>query len=545
VPGLKTGLALAPATGNSETIARNTAWYGLDVVSSLITAFATSILIARAMGPQRLGYFNYIFWLANISGAIGSLGVPATARKYMAEYLGRGEPGIARAIFEATLRLQMITAGLITGAGLILVFTVSDRDYWTSSAILVASVFPGMLTAVPAQANMAAENLRANVPSSLASSFIYVVCVALSLTFGWGLPGIATGFLLGRSTEVVWRLHTVRRWIQTLPSAPLPEMLRARMWTFSGFSTVLMLLQVIVWDRSDIVLLKMFSSSIKEIAFYSVAINLTEKVLLLPSAFGGAIGASIMAQYGRDRDALRSLVSRAARYMFLFGVPALLGLALLSRPLVQTLYGSQYLPVIPVLFCAACLAIPKTMLLPVQQLMLAGEHQRFLVLWGCLCGAVNIGLDLLLIPHHGALGAAIGNGVGQALAVAGLWVRARSLFRLDLPWRELAQIAACACGMAAAVFGTTLIFSGWRALAVGVPAGCLAYALLLRLFKLLTPEDRRRMLRVTAKTTPLVRICLDRIVLALSGPGESIEGSRSVRFVHSGAENPIAPRDLS
>ena len=369
-------------------------------------------------------------------------------------------------------------------------------------------------------ANLAAENFRANVPSSLASSFVYVACVGLSLIFGWGLPGIAAGFFLSRSVEVVWRLHTVRKWIRTLPSALLPETLRGRMWTFSGLSTVLMLLQVIVWDRSDIVLLKMFSSSIKEITFYSVAINLTEKVLLLPAAFGGAIGASVMAQYGRDRDALRGLVSRAARYMFLFGLPALLGLALLSRPLVQTLYGRQYLPVIPVLFCAACLAIPKTMLAPVQQLMLAGEQQRFLVIWGCLCGAVNIGIDLLLIPSHGALGAAIGNGVGQALAVAGIWARARTLFRLDLPWRDLAQITACASGMAVAVFGATLIFSGWRALAVGVLAGCLAYTLLLRLSGLLTHEDRRRMLRVTANTAPAVRICLDRIVLALCATGE-------------------------
>jgi O-antigen/teichoic acid export membrane protein len=510
----------AAATGNTETIARNTAWYGLEVVAGLVTAFATSILIARAMGPQRLGYFNYIFWLANISGAIGSLGVPATARKYMAEYLGRGEPGIARAIYEATLRLQMITAGLITATGLVLVFTVSNRDYWASSAILMASIFPSMLTSIPAMANVAAENFRANVPSSLASSFIYVACVTLSLTFGWGLPGIAAGFLLGRGTEVVWRLYTVRKRIRTLPSAPLPETLRGRMWTFSGLSTVLMLLQVVVWDRSDIVLLKMLSSSIKEISFYSVAINLTEKVLLLPAAFGGAIGASVMAQYGRDPEALRSLVARAARYMFLFGLPALLGLALLSRPLVQTLYGSQYLPVIPVLFCAACLAIPKTMLAPVQQLMLAGEQQRFLVIWGCLCGAVNIGIDLLLIPRYGALGAAIGNGVGQALAVVGIWARAKSLFRLDLPWRDLAQIAACASGMAVAVLGTTLVFSGWRALAAGTLAGCLGYALLLRLSGLLTGEDRRRILRVTAKTAPPVRVCLDRIVLAMCGAGE-------------------------
>jgi O-antigen/teichoic acid export membrane protein len=508
-----------PTIGNTEAIARNTVWYGFEMLVSLIAAFATSIVVARAMGPQKLGYFNYIGWLANISAAIASFGVPATARKYMAEYFGRGEPGIGRAIFEATLRLQMITAGLITAAGLILVLTVSNREYWGSSLFQVASLLPAMLTWIPAQANMAVENMRANVPSSLVSSLVYVSCVALSLTFGWGLPGIAIAFLLGRSIEAALRLHNVGKWMRTLPRAPLPESLPGRMRTFSGFSTVLMLLQVIVWDRSDMLLLKMFSGSIKEITFYSVAINLTEKVLLIPQVFGGAIGASIMTQFGRDREALRLFVARAARYMFLCGLPALAGLALLSRPLVEILYGRQYLPVIPVLVCAAVLTIPKTMLLPALQLLQATEQQRFLVIWGCFCGAVNIAIDLLLIPAHGALGAAIGNGVGQALGVLGIWARAATLFRIDLPWRDLAHIAASGCGMALVVFGSTLIFSGWRALAVGVVAGCLIFALMLRLFRLFTLQDRLRILRMTAGSARPVQIFMERILLAMSAMG--------------------------
>ena len=39
--------------------------------------------------------------------------------------------------------------------------------------------------------------------------------------------------------------------------------------------------------------------------------------MLLTSTFGTAIGASVMAQFGRDPEVLRSLMARAARYMFL------------------------------------------------------------------------------------------------------------------------------------------------------------------------------------------------------------------------------------
>ena len=68
--------------------------------------------MARIIGPQKLGYFNYVMWLANMSGIVGSVGVPMTTRKYMAEYLGRGEPGVARAVFFATMQLQQLMSSL-------------------------------------------------------------------------------------------------------------------------------------------------------------------------------------------------------------------------------------------------------------------------------------------------------------------------------------------------------------------------------------------------------------------------------------------------
>ena len=94
--------------GNTRTIARNSVWIGLQVGFSLLVVFLTSIPIARTFGPEKLGYYNYIQWLASISGVLGSFGIPIATRKYMSEYLGRGEQGLARAVFFSTLRLQYI-----------------------------------------------------------------------------------------------------------------------------------------------------------------------------------------------------------------------------------------------------------------------------------------------------------------------------------------------------------------------------------------------------------------------------------------------------
>src|SRR5580698_6986402 len=45
-------------------IAHNSIWYGVEVAIGILATLATTILIARLIGPARLGYFNYIYWLS-------------------------------------------------------------------------------------------------------------------------------------------------------------------------------------------------------------------------------------------------------------------------------------------------------------------------------------------------------------------------------------------------------------------------------------------------------------------------------------------------
>src|SRR5579875_46554 len=96
--------------GNSKTILRNTVWYGLENVISFASSLITSIAIARTLGPAQMGYVIYVAFIAQIASQVGSIGIPATTRKYMAEYLGAGSPGIARFIYRRTLLLQALTA---------------------------------------------------------------------------------------------------------------------------------------------------------------------------------------------------------------------------------------------------------------------------------------------------------------------------------------------------------------------------------------------------------------------------------------------------
>jgi O-antigen/teichoic acid export membrane protein len=524
-PGmLKAAAAKSPeALGKTRTIASNSLWYGIELILGVAATLATSIPMARVIGPEQLGYFNYVQWLTNLSGLIGMLGIPAATRKFMAEFLGAGEPGIARAVYFATLKLQIAIASVITGLGLVVVLTFAKPEYPWITAFLVLSLWPSMVGSIPSQANVAAQRMAFNTAGSVASYAVNIAAVAISLLAGWDLLGISIGILAYRLVDCGIRLLLVRRWLGQVASTSLPSDLKRRMTTFSGYNLALMLLNAIVWDRSDVVFLRILGNDTAQIAFFSVALGLIDRIQAIPTAFGSAANASILAQYGRDRTQLPKLASSALWYSFACSLPLLVGMAAMSPQLIPALYGSQYLPAVPVLAVVALFAIPKSLAYPAWSLMEAEARQGFLVFWLVICAIVNVLLDLLLIPNLGAMGAAIANGSAQALLPLGLIWRTHSLFGLDFRWTGVLRLLVSAGVMGAIVLAISANFSQWWAMPIEVGVGAAVFALTMRFTGTLRREDRERLLLLEPALPASLRASFARAVtfLAPANPQEA------------------------
>jgi O-antigen/teichoic acid export membrane protein len=271
---------------------------------------------------------------------------------------------------------------------------------------------------------------------------------------------------------------------------------------------------MIVWDRSDVVFLKALCPDMAQMSFYTVAFNLTEKIQMIPTALGGAIGASIKAQYGRDATRLPQMTSVATWYFFLFGLPLMTGLAVLSGSVIPMLYGHRYLPAIPVLAVAALFAIPRCYM-PSWDLLQALEKQRFLTFWMVVCSAANVALDIWLIPKHGALGAAFANGLAQLAAAAGIILRARSLCNVPLRIANYARAAFCAAIMAGVVGLLSVIWRGWWFLPLNVAAGAVVFLLTLRLASVFDIDDQSRLLSLRSFVPSALRGLYERAIAFL------------------------------
>ncbi len=489
-----------PEVNNTLTIARNSVWYGIEIFFSLFGAFLSSVLVARTIGPQRLGYFQYVVWLTNITTAVGAFGLPMTTRKYMAECLNRNAAPIARAIYQTSLRIQILLSLGITAAGLAVVLLAGDAAQRLSSILLVVNMAPRMIGLIPSQANSAAERMKRNTPPALIGGSLNVALTLVSLWVGWDLPGVAFSFLLGSTVETGLKLYDVRRQLAPVAAGKVPPELKRRMFSYSGQGLVLMLLNVVVWDRSDLVILKAMNPDIKQVAFFSVAFNLCERALMIPSAFGYSLGITMMAQFGRGEERLVELTISGAKYALLVALPLLFGIASISGPIIR-LYGHQYLPVVPVLTVSALLAIPKALNNPAYLLLQTTENQGYLIWVGCIGGIVDIGLDFLLTPSHGALGAAWANGLAQTLAAAAVWFQAYRILRFKLRLDEFGRILLAGLCMIAAVLAVQHVTAGYWRLILSVLVGAAVWIPALRFSRALNATDNLR-LRHAGKALP-------------------------------------------
>ncbi len=480
---------------NTKTIARNTGWLSIENIINAVVLFTTSIAINRYLGPEKNAYLVYVSYIASLVSSLGSMGIPATTRKYMAEFIGMGDRGTARYIYLRTLVLQLGLATLATCVFLFLVVRSAAGEYKLASVLIVLSTWPAMINFISAQANTAAEDLAKNLPGSIASALTYFTAIAATVLFHWGVVGVGASLLSMRAADFLVRFFpTMKRVLAWETTHAHPPGLRQRMTPFALQAVGSMFVAQIVWGRSEIILLKALCSDVKQVSFYSVAFTMAEQLLLVATIFGTAAGATIFAQYGRDKSRLPELGASTFRYIAMMSIPLHFIAASLAYPALLLFYGRKFEGAMIVVTLAPLLCMFKAFLAPAQNLLESFERQRYVIAATVTAGVIDISVAWYLIPAHGAVGACIGNGAAQLAAVGTMWAIAIHLYKVKLPWLLVAKIAfiSALASLTAHYVVVQLATPLWAILCGGVASLIVLFGLFY-LMRVLEPEDRARL----------------------------------------------------
>lgn len=498
-PGPADSPFAARSSGSGQTIARNSLWLLLDTAVTTVATLAASIAVARVLGPDRLGYYNYLTWIAATARLIADVGVPLATRKFASELRGRGDLSQLRALMDATARFQRIMASVLVAVAVSFVFVAVPRQHWPYAFITAVGLGPSILIGIPSALLWSTENLGPNTRASLLATSVNLGGTVISLALGWGLTGLAGSLLTSRLLDLFVRSRLAARAYATLPAStgPLSRDLRQRLVRFCWAQSVLIVLDVIIWNRSELLFLERFTD-IRQVAFYSQAFNLIQQLLVLPMALSASAGVTLMVKQGQAPGSVGRLAGTALWFVALFSVPATLGVAALASPIMRVMYGTQYLAAIPVLAVSAFFGMARALSYPILEFLIATERQRFIVRWSVVIVPINLGLAWWLIPTGGAVSGAIAGaltkGITHVLTVTGLWVYAVRTVGLKAPLGRFARLLAASLLMMLTVRTVTQPLAPALGLALGVPLGVALMVGLLRLAGCTDGADAQRLM---------------------------------------------------
>jgi O-antigen/teichoic acid export membrane protein len=228
-----------------------------------------------------------------------------------------------------------------------------------------------------------------------------------------------------------------------------------------------------------------------ETATYDLALRLLEASAYLGTAVGAPLLFILSRRLGQqDREGAGRAYAEAMRLLYALGLPLSVGLLILARPLVHLALGPEFTSVSTPLAIMGSAQWLSFVIIVQGALVMSGDVVGKGVAVGVVISLVTVGLDLALVPDHGATGAAAAMVVSWVFAAVMLDRFHRRTVGIATPLPSPRLLGATAV-MAAVLLG----LRGFP-LVVSSAAGAVAYGLGLLVTGAVTADDLSRLRRV-------------------------------------------------
>ena len=392
------------------TFARNVSITLATRIGILLIGLVTSVIMARALGPEGKGLFSLAVLVPGMVFAATNLGL-GTASGYL---LGR-----KKASFEELAGNWLSLSLLIGFAALVisLVLAPALAPRWVPSVPLAAIAVA--LGCIPFsnlvfnfqmlfRANNDFRNFNLVEALQPAVFFVLFSAAAIGLSahlfsasvVAYLVSSIASGlgavFLASRISRLTFR------WNGALVKEAL------------GFGVQQNLANLfnLLNYRFDMLLVNYFLDP-KSVGFYSISVVIAEKLWYVPNILSAVLHPRV-AHAGSEAEANKDTARVSRITVLCIGVGAV-GILLLGRPLIRILFSDRFLPAVVPLF----VLLPGIVMISIAKVitsdLIARGYPRANMWAGSVGFVSNVILNVILIPRIGLVGAALSSTVSYTL----------------------------------------------------------------------------------------------------------------------------------
>jgi len=157
--------------------------------------------------------------------------------------------------------------------------------------------------------------------------------------------------------------------------------------------------------RVDVVMLSTLAS-IREVGMYGAAYRIMDLIRILPQSLCMAVYPLVSEAAVTDLGRMRRVGSETLRFLLAITLPMVVGGTMLAGPILEFTVGKEFREAGTTLAVLLWTAIPYTFVRYYAYVIVSANRERIDLLLNVVLSAVNIGLNVLLIPKFGALGSA-------------------------------------------------------------------------------------------------------------------------------------------
>jgi O-antigen/teichoic acid export membrane protein len=399
--------------------------------------FLTQAAMARLWGPQQLGEYLVIIAAVNIAAVILPLGFETIGTYFAAEYRARGQGGALAAFMRRAYGHIALTTIAVLAMGHLILPALGKAGpllaaHWLPSVTMAAA------TAVVYCNSALLVGLRRPFAGFFGDTVFRPVLVAAGFAIAfaasdaangvaWMLWILALGVTAIAAIQLVWLTRVTRE----VPHEQPPPAGEIRRWWHFALPWVVITIATEFFFDLDLLLLSNLLPH-DQLAVFGVATRVFSIIAFGVSAvYAVTLPELFAAHAGTDRSELLGKIGDAN--VAAVGVAlALFGTILLGGPLLLWIFGPDFASgYLPLAILALALVIRAGF--GPSALVLSLKERPYSTLPAIGLGlGVLIGLNIVLVPTAGLVGAAIAALVAQSLWSAAMWLTARKISGLDV-----------------------------------------------------------------------------------------------------------------
>jgi O-antigen/teichoic acid export membrane protein len=411
LPFIRTRIVGRP---NLRKILSNSAWLFGDYISRYGLGFLMSVWIARYLGPEQFGLFNYATAFAALFAPLATLGLNNIVVRDIVR-----DPSCRDETLGTVFVLKLISA-LLTWVVIILAISLirpqDSLSRWMVSIIGAGTIFQAFDTIdywfqsqVKSKFTVLAKNAAFIIGTLIRVALIQMRAPLLAFAYTALLELIlgAGGLIIAYRTSE----GSLRNWQTSVK--------RAKSLLRDSWPLLLSWISIMIYMKIDQIMLGEMIGD-QAVGIYSVVVTLSEVWYFIPMVILSSLLPSVVEAKKTSEQAFRQRMQQFFNFMSVIAYSIAIPMTFLSDWLVRLLFGEPYAAAGPVLAIHIWAGVSVFLAVAREAYMIAEGLMKFSFAITFGGAVINVVLNCFLIPTHGALGAAIATVI--AYSSAGLFL---------------------------------------------------------------------------------------------------------------------------